>query len=101
MSKYLIGAAIGLLTASVADAMPLACTSDSHTEVTSKLKGDYGETVRLVGMFGGATTNVPMELYVSDKGTWTMVILTPQGICFLAAGTHWQAVEPEPVGVEN
>lgn len=35
-----------------------------------------------------------METFVSDEGTWTIVIVTPQGhACVLAAGHGWEAQE--------
>ena len=43
-----------------------------------------------------------MQVYsTADGESWTLVSTTPQGVsCILAAGRHWQPLEPEPTGKE-
>ena len=37
-----------------------------------------------------------MEVHVSAKGTWTIVMTNTQGVsCIVAAGDEWQAVKPD------
>lgn len=87
-----------LLTTSPAWA--IACNSIPHAQVIANLAKDYSESIHFAGMFGVEHT-LPMELYISKTGTWTMIVLTPDGVCMIATGTDWQETEPKPKGTEN
>lgn len=89
-----------LLVSSVpAWATPMACASIPNKEFLSFLEKNSKETLRFVGIQDG--TNSPVEITVSDEGTWTLIILVPSyGSCILAVGTNWQATE-QTKGVEN
>ena len=62
-----------------------------HKTLVSYLTERFDETPRALGLV--ASRNV-MEVYVSEKGTWTIVMTTAQGIaCIVAAGDTWEEVK--------
>ncbi len=64
-----------------------------YEELTKRLETNYHETSAGFGLLGNGGL---VELYVSDKGTWSFLITRPNGItCLMAAGKHWEASTPE------
>jgi hypothetical protein len=62
-----------------------------HKMLVSYLTERFDETPRALGLV--ASRNV-MEVYVSEKGTWTIVMTTTQGVaCIVAAGDTWEDVK--------
>ena len=62
-----------------------------HKTLVSYLMQKFSETPRALGLV--ASRNV-MEVYVSQKGTWTIVLTTAQGVaCIVAAGDTWEDVK--------
>ena len=56
------------------------------------LANKYGETVYAVGLVG---TSTAMEFYVSESGTWSLVVTTPNRItCLIAAGDNFERLKP-------
>lgn len=54
----------------------------------------YGETLQGAGR---QTADAIMELYVSDNGSWTMIITRRDGMsCPIAAGEDWRQLELAP-----
>lgn len=93
--KTLVGmlAILGLAGALLFDAGPAGaqqvCTT--HEAATKQLGDRYGETV--VGRGLSKTGTRMVEVFVSEKGTWTVVISEPNGrSCVLASGESWQQV---------
>ena len=40
-----------------------------------------------------------MEVYSSNQGSWTMVVITPAGVaCVVATGEAWVSLNPRPPG---
>jgi len=63
----------------------------AHKTLVSYLTEKFDESPRALGLV--ASRNV-MEVYVSDKGTWTIVMTTVQGVaCIVAAGDTWEDVK--------
>lgn len=90
--------ALSLVIASSPPAAASAlCTLSTNAEILTSLEKNSQETLKFVGM----SDNYPIEVIVSDKGTWSILIILPNGICFMAAGTNWQAVEAKLPGIEN
>lgn len=64
-------------------------------ELVANLDRDYAERNMARGMDarGGI-----VEVYVSPKGTWTMVVITPKPgpleACLVATGTNWKMIVP-------
>jgi hypothetical protein len=55
----------------------------------------YAESRRAVGQDGKGV----IELFVSDKGTWTMPVTATRGnTCIIAAGLGWQGVPKQLAG---
>jgi hypothetical protein len=67
--------------------------------VVEKLKTGYGETFAGGGLRNSTSI---FEVWMSeDKGTWTILMTTPDGkSCVMASGTNWRGAAPaEPKGV--
>ncbi|MFZ5677418.1 MAG: hypothetical protein ACOZAM_31025 [Pseudomonadota bacterium] len=78
------GLAVGMLTISGADAQSQCAP---RTEVVKVLAAKYQESQRALGLIN---EKAMMEIYVSPKGTWTMVVTNEQGVsCVLADGEAW------------
>jgi len=62
-----------------------------HKTLVSYLSDKFSEMPRALGLV--ASRGV-MEVYVSQKGTWTIVLTTAQGIaCIVAAGDTWEDIK--------
>jgi ABC-type uncharacterized transport system permease subunit len=77
------------------------CTNVANKDVLAHLEESSKETIRFVGAISTGGTPIPIEMTVAADGSWTILMLTDAGICFMAVGTNWQAVEAKPAGVEN
>ncbi len=91
MRKVLIGLVSGLalLTASPATAQAVC---GPHGEVVKKLEGDFKEARAGLGLAGNGGL---VELYVSEKGGWSVLVTRPNGMtCLVAAGENWEIVKP-------
>lgn len=61
-----------------------------HKTLVGYLSEKFKETPKAVGLVASSSL---MEVYVSGKGTWTIVMTTPQGVaCIVAAGDTWEEV---------
>jgi hypothetical protein len=94
-------ACIAALAVTATPVMALPCATTSNKDVLAHLEKNSGETVRFVGEMSTGEAPIPMGLTVSDDGTFTILVLTSDGTCFVAVGVNWQAVEQKPAGVEN
>jgi hypothetical protein len=60
-----------------------------RTQIIDQLKTKYQESRQAVGLI---SDNGAAELYVSEKGTWTMLVTLPSGkSCIIAAGHSWDS----------
>lgn len=83
----LAAAALGLL-ASAAQAQQV-CTM--RADLVKMLGDKYKEQPSGQGLVGDRAM---LEVYVSDKGTFTIVSSYPNGVaCIIAAGNSWEAME--------
>ena len=63
-----------------------------RAEIVARLESAYQEKVVAVGMAG--TGNV-VELFLSTRGSWTLLLTQPIGIsCLIAAGDNWEFIMP-------
>ena len=63
----------------------------NHKNLVSFLSDRYSEAPRALGLVEDRGL---MEIYVSQSGTWTIVMTTAQGIaCIIAAGDTWEEKE--------
>ncbi len=89
------GAAV--MFAGTATAQPLMCTD--RPALLKELNGKYHEQRRGLGIAAG--DRGAMEMYVSEKGTWTLVMtLTDGKSCIVAAGHSWQSLPKVALGPE-
>jgi len=89
----LIGAAIALAAFFVwslpADSS-MAC--GPHKKLTKALTGKYKEVRKGLGLVASRRV---MEVFVSEKGTWTLVMTDLNGVsCIIAAGHSWEDSPP-------
>jgi len=67
-----------------------------HGEIVKVLNGKYKENRRALGLINDKAV---MEVYISAKGTWTLLVTDQAGItCILAAGEAW---DEAPLFVEG
>ncbi len=61
-----------------------------RTNVVDTLDSQYKESPRAIGL---VSKEAVLEVFVSDSGTWTVVVTDPQGVsCVLAAGQSWEEI---------
>ncbi len=71
-----------------------AAECGTYDKVKAFLAKKYQERVYATGLVGPRGA---MEIYVSEAGTWTVLLTTPQKIsCIVAAGDSWADVPMEP-----
>ena len=91
MKKVIIGlvSALTLLAASPATAQAVC---GPHGDVVKKLEGDFKEARAGLGLAGNGGL---VELFVSEKGGWSVLVTRPNGVtCLVAAGENWEIVKP-------
>jgi len=85
----LIAVAAGLTLTLSAHAYAQFAMCGERTQIVEQLKIKYNETRQAVGLI---SNNGAAELYVSEKGTWTMLITVESGkSCIIAAGHSWDS----------
>ncbi len=71
-----------------------------HEEAIARLQRDYGETAKGLGLSNRGPS--VMELFVSDTGSWTILVTRTNGLsCIAASGEDWTALEGELAAVEE
>ncbi|HUF56989.1 MAG TPA: hypothetical protein VMM55_10570 [Thermohalobaculum sp.] len=86
-------AATAFVTAE-SEAEPVRCAA--RERIVEQLEQRYGETQRA---FGLANDHRLVEVFASERGSWTILLTGPRGrTCLMAAGRAFQAVEPLPQG---
>lgn len=67
-------------------------TCTNREKLINFLTSEYSETLQVMGLVDNSGV---MEIYVSEKGTWTIVVTSPKGTsCVIGAGDNWEAIEP-------
>jgi hypothetical protein len=74
--------------------VPVATAQDTpcaaRTNIVNTLDSQYKESPRAIGL---VSKEAVLEVFVSDSGTWTVVVTDPQGLsCVLAAGQSWEEI---------
>ncbi len=83
-----VASAVGLSTAPALAQM--VCSS--HTAIKERLESGYQETRSAVGL---SANNAIVEVYTSEKGTFTIVLVRPNGLaCLMAVGTDYHTIKP-------
>lgn len=84
----MVGAAIPALVAA-APAANAEQVCGKRAEIVSRLENGYQEFNSAMGM---STNGGLVELFTSEKGTWTLMLTHPDGVsCLIAAGENWEA----------
>ena len=87
--------ALGTLGASILLSAPAALAQDAaqqtcgqRAEIVSKLNRDFKENQEAVGLVNDQAV---IELYISGKGTWTIIASGTDGTsCVVSAGKDWE-----------
>ncbi len=68
----------------------------NHEDIKKRLETGYQEVPTGMGLAGNGGV---IELFTSEKGTFTIVLTRPNGMsCLMAVGENWEAVkDPTPV----
>ncbi len=84
-----------LLTAQALRAQESGCTD--RARMVERLARDYGESRQSIGLAGGRQV---VEVFASlETGSWTILVTTATGIaCMVAAGEHFERLDPPPPG---
>ena len=87
-----IAAATVLWSATATPAMPGPTCAPRETLVAA-LAQDFQERMDWAGLSNAGTL---VELYLSKRGTWTLIVSTADGVsCIVAAGDYWdRATQP-------
>jgi hypothetical protein len=90
MKRFIFAMFAASFTASLA--MPAAGEEDvcgKRDDIVSRLESGYQEFNSAMGM---STNGSLIELFTSDKGTWTLMLTQPDGVsCLIAAGQNWES----------
>ena len=67
----------------------------SRDEAVAWLEARFGERAIGRGLADGG--RVMFEVFAGPKGTWTLLVSTPEGpSCIIADGFDWQQLAPRP-----
>jgi hypothetical protein len=92
-----IAFAIAALAAVAGPALAGPCAK--HDEITKALGNKFGENRQSLGLAGGSQV---FELFVSLRGSWTLVATDTMGkSCIVAAGEAWQNDRKVVAGLES
>ena len=81
--------AAGFILAAPAIASAQFAMCGERAQIIDQLKAKYKETRQAVGLIAN---NGAAELFVSEKGTWTMLVTVESGkSCIIAAGHSWDS----------
>lgn len=96
--KFAAGLAAAALFSS-AGVASAAIPCGSHDAVAKALTTKFKEARRIMGVVNARAV---MEIFMSPKGTWTVVVTDTTGVaCIIAAGQDWQEVPDEMAGLES
>ena len=100
--KLTAAIAAGVFVATILATNPANAASDLCTKRASMIKAlsnKYEEQRRGIGI---ASKSGVMEIYISHKGTWTMLMTMPNGMsCIMAAGRDWEEFAAKPAGTNS
>lgn len=80
------------------DANALAAKCGKHKDIVAFLGTKFKETRQGMGLINAGQM---MELYISEAGSWTVLITRPDGVtCFGPVGMNWMGIRPKPARAE-
>jgi len=90
-------AAASLSTTAGEAAAAMQC--GKHDDVAKALNAKFKETRRIMGVINARAV---MEIFMSQQGTWTMLVTDTNGIaCITASGEEWQEVPVTLAGLDS
>ncbi|MBA3447629.1 MAG: hypothetical protein H0T56_08460 [Pseudaminobacter sp.] len=88
---WLIPAAIATLMLAPAGAALASSPCAERGEIVKKLSDEYKENPQAVGIIN---PNAMVEIFISDKGTWTIIATGTDGkSCVISAGEGWESTQ--------
>lgn len=82
---------VALILSSVSGASATVC--GQHKVLVEALGLQYQERQRALGL---SRSGALIEIYASEEGTWTILLITPDGAaCILTDGEAWQEALPD------
>jgi len=70
-----------------------------HDDIAAALKSKYQEARRIMGVINARTV---MEIFTSEKGTWTVLVTDTTGrSCITATGEAWQELPLQVAGLDS
>ena len=76
-----------------------AAKCGDHDEIVKTLSAKYQENRRAMGIVSAQSV---MEIFMSPKGTWTMLVTNTKGAsCIVAAGEAWQELAVQAAGLDS
>ena len=97
--KWATCAVAGAMVFTVASAGAASNLCTKRASMVDALSKKYEEQRRGIGVASKAGV---MEFYVSQKGTWTMLMTMPNGMsCIMAAGRDWEEIAATPIGTNS
>ena len=86
--------AIGMLSSSALAQEQRQCAP--HEDIVKVLNAKYQESQRAIGLIN---KKAMMEVYISVKGTWTVIVTNETGMsCVMAAGEAWDEMPATALG---
>jgi hypothetical protein len=76
-----------------------ATSCGNHDDVAKALTSNYDETRHIMGV---VSDQMVMEIYISPKGTWTVLVTDTSGTtCITASGEDWQNLPATVAGLDS
>ena len=97
LSLAAVLAAVSLPGLSGPSAAALRC--GAHDDIAKVLDSKFKESRRVMGVINARTV---MEIFMSQEGTWTMLVTDTSGTtCITASGEDWQEVPVTLAGLDS
>ena len=98
--RNMMGLACALAISTLCSSTMVAAQSQDQCgprdQVVKVLNAKYQESQRALGLIN---EKAMMEVYISAKGTWTMVVTNDAGVtCVVAAGEAWDELPGKALG---
>lgn len=98
MKKILLSSVVLAFVSAYASPASVAFPCGERTNFVETLDSKYHESPKAIGIAN--QTNL-VEVFTSEKGTWTIMVTQPTGkTCIIAAGSSWADLDPTPVRTE-
>lgn len=100
MWKRLIALSLTFGLAAAAPPVRAQVSCSTHENVAAKLDLEFGESV--IGRGLRSETSLYEVWRSAETGSWTIVMVTPDGLaCVMASGTAWTEEPPGPAGTSS